>query len=115
MTEHHPEVTAWDDGVSEAIGYKVPANGTQHFVNGPAVITGFSLHNEGAAATSLEWTDGGGPFMHDQVGGTTFAQRPLPDRGVAVRTSLELAVGVNGPVDVVVYYRHKYGLRAEER
>lgn len=102
FTQHTP----WDDGAATAVTVAVAAVGQSTIINGPLVWFGYSLKNSAGGTAQIEFFDGESQELwQTSIAAGGNQQGILFDKGVIVKSDLEINVGGNAPVNGVVYVR----------
>lgn len=102
FTQHTP----WDDGAATPVTVAVAAVGQSTIVNGPLVWFGYSLKNSAGGTAQIEFFDGESQELwQTSIAAGGNQQGILFDKGLLVKTDLEINVAGNAPVNGVVYVR----------
>lgn len=102
--------TPWDDGAATPVAVSVTAAGQPTIINGPLVFIGYSLKNSAGGTAQIEFFDGAGQELwQTSIAAGGNQQGFMGDRGVLVKTDLEISVSGNEPVTGVVYVRTAQG------
>jgi hypothetical protein len=96
----------WDDNAADIINIPAISNQTVTLANGPCVLLGHFLWNQGAVAVGVNIFDGTAKTIWGiSLGINARSTFTYPDKGLYIETDLEIQVQAAQPVNGSIWVR----------